>query len=501
MMSLEYAITISSEETPIVAIDSFRIEQNHITFLFGESGIGKSLLSKALYGIIDPDRLVVRINGQDFVNHLRTPWLKTIRNNSFFVFQEPSSHLNPLMRISEQMAEGSLAASTNETAILSELWNGKESDAIQKIMQLFPKPFRPSGGEKQRVHLAMAFKKLELYTQHAKPDTPSFFVFDEPTGSLDNRYRNLFLSMLFEEFRKKPFTALLITHDYSMSREIATHYQAEMRRVHFKELTRKENHTVELRDFSPQDYETWLLHKKRTQPTTDQNQKVLFFEPEFEIFGRKLAIYSDESKTQKTPLILHKGELAFIKAGSGVGKTTLAKIILGLFRATRFSMTLCSTRITETTVPSYFRDRIWGKKASMVFQHADESLNLAATVYETFAGLPFEPVWNREQVRQKLSTLFQDELSQEFLDRKVNLLSGGQKQRLNLLRTLALKTDLVILDEPLNGLDFESTIRVTHLIEETLKTGCAILVISHNEEIFEAMVPQNAIYHLGEVDG
>jgi thiamine transport system ATP-binding protein len=83
----------------------------------------------------------------------------------------------------------------------------------------------------------------------------------------------------------------------------------------------------------------------------------------------------------------------------------------------------------------------------------------------------------------------------------VSALSGGQKQRLNLMRGLVLGTDVVILDEPLNGLDFRSMQRVLDLVKEQMKRGTAFLLISHNEEIFEAIVPPDQVYYLSAVRG
>lgn len=75
-------------------------------------------------------------------------------------------------------------------------------------------------------------------------------------------------------------------------------------------------------------------------------------------------------------------------------------------------------------------------------------------------------------------------------------LSGGQKQRLNLLRSLLLDADLLILDEPLNGLDFTSMQRVLKLLQERMEEGKSLLLISHNEEIFDALVPPENVYYL-----
>ena len=79
----------------------------------------------------------------------------------------------------------------------------------------------------------------------------------------------------------------------------------------------------------------------------------------------------------------------------------------------------------------------------------------------------------------------------------MTFLSGGQKQRLNLLRTLVLGTGLIILDEPLNGLDFNSVKKVLGLLDEKRAHGSALLMISHNEEIFEHFIDEENIYYLG----
>jgi ABC-type dipeptide/oligopeptide/nickel transport system ATPase subunit len=133
----------------------------------------------------------------------------------------------------------------------------------------------------------------------------------------------------------------------------------------------------------------------------------------------------------------------------------------------------------------------------MIFQHADEALDLESTVKETFDGLPFpNKKISTEQLVTSLKELFDGEISHTFLSTKVKFLSGGQKQRLNLLRTLILRPALIILDEPLNGLDFDSVRKVISLLEEKRRAGSALLMISHNEEIFDAVVAPEQIFYL-----
>lgn len=490
-----YKVHIRSTERSLVSIDNFVIPQNKITFLFGESGIGKSMISKAVYGLLDPDDLSIEINNQPYSNHLNKQWTKEIQKNSFFVFQEPSSHLNSLMKIADQLTEGSLKYS-DDREVLQYLWQTTDDQAIKKIIDIYPKPYRPSGGEKQRILLAMAFKKINMFLKHGGANTPTFFVFDEPTGSLDDNYRNLFLKLLLKQFEQKQFTIILITHDYSIISEIYRNHKHLLNHIHFKELSRQDDYHISLHDFSADDYLRWLNKTTQTRITQPQEEKVLDVDSNFTIFNRQLTIYKDKEHTQPVNFSIHKGEMVYLKAPSGVGKTTLAKIIMGLYSPQKFTMALSGMTVSERTSKAVWQKRIWGKKAGMVFQHADEALNLQANVKEVFAGLPLRKKLSGDALRLTLAELFEMEVTKPFLNKKVAFLSGGQKQRLNLLRTLIMETDLIILDEPLNGLDFVSIKKVFDILEKKRKNGSALLLISHNEEIFDSIVDKEHVYYL-----
>jgi peptide/nickel transport system ATP-binding protein len=493
------AIVIGSNGRTVVSVDDFSFVSNEITFLFGESGIGKSMLCKAVYGQLDPDELQVTVNGMPYREYLAAPETIAVRQSSFFVFQEPSSHLHPLMRLGEQLREGSIAGTESEEKILSRFWKTADSGKLSGILDVFPKPYRPSGGEKQRVLLAMAFKKIALLAA-SKAQRPTFFVFDEPTGSLDNSYRDLFLDFLFEEYRKRPFTAMVITHDYSIISEVRRDHKDLLGRVHYKELSRTGEGRVALNDFSPDDYLSWLEQRTGARaaaaPQACEAEEVLRVSSEFGIFGHSHRIFSDPARSVPAELVIRKGEMVYVKAPSGVGKTTLAKIIIGLYAPEKFSMTLCGLPVTEATPRRFFEREVWGRRAGMVFQHADEALDLEATVAETFKGLPLGYALTDEKLHTALAELFEGGVPEAFLGKKVKFLSGGQKQRLNLLRTIILHPDLIILDEPLNGLDFDSVRRIIDLLEDKRKAGSALLMISHNEEIFDALVDEEHCYYL-----
>ena len=490
------SIRIRSRERTLVHTRSFSLSPNGITFLFGESGIGKSLLAQALYGLLDPRELDVTMGTLPYARYRRLPHVQEWMRHGFFVFQEPSSHLNPLMKLSDQLREGSLSKSTVIDQVLNYFWNGTPREQLATVVDIYPKPFRPSGGEKQRVLLAMAFAKIELL-RHAPPQAEGLFVFDEPTGSLDNSYRDLFLKALVAAHTLRPFTALVITHDYSIISMLEKTFPRQRTITHLRELYRTSAGGVDLRTFEPREYLSWLERARCTDETGAEvsRRPVLEMDPHFEALGRRYTICRDPGCTHPAPLRIHPAGMIYLKAPSGVGKTTLSKAVLGLLPARRLQLTLDGMALSHATPLRVWRSRIWGRKAGMVFQHADEALNPQSTVRESFAGLPCS-MTKRELVRH-LGQLFDAEALGPILDKKITFLSGGQKQRLNILRTLAANTPLVILDEPLNGLDFTSVKRVLALLEQKRREGAALLMISHNEEIFDALTGAQGKRYLG----
>jgi peptide/nickel transport system ATP-binding protein len=197
-----------------------------------------------------------------------------------------------------------------------------------------------------------------------------------------------------------------------------------------------------------------------------------------------------------SPLEIYPGEAVYLKAESGAGKTTVAKILMGLQKCQSFHCKIGNISVNEQSPENQWKKYIWAKKMSMVFQHADEALNLNGKVKDIFRGLPLAKRKDRKFLIENLKVVFEDTVDETFLDKPVSYLSGGQKQRLNLIRALILEADLLILDEPLNGLDFVTLQNVLTILQERQKQGKSYLMISHNEEIIERIVPTDRVYYL-----
>ncbi|HVN47182.1 MAG TPA: ATP-binding cassette domain-containing protein [Bacteroidota bacterium] len=495
MMQSSYNISIAKHSRQLVSIKNFPLEENRITLLFGESGIGKSLIAKALYGILPPEELTVRIGNEPYETYCARNDVRELQTNSFFVFQEPSSHFNPLLTLRSQIQQVQAAGISIEP-ILKRLWETDDRRMLDSILNIYPKPYRPSGGEKQRLLLAMAFMKIERLINQTKLDARTLFVFDEPSGSLDDHFRNVVLSFLLDKFRTRKFTVLLITHDYSILSALEREAADLRHEIFYKELS-MENNVLRCTDFVPDRYLNWLRAERSarfSEQPVSWNRPILRVSSSVEVFGRRLELSNESSCNQNCALELFPFSMAYLKAASGVGKTSFAKAMMGLVPSKHLHLQLKNVLLTEVTVKKYKEEQLWGKRMVMAFQHADEALNQNSNVEGTLTGLPVK--MSAAEIRTIMKKLFGSNIEDTFLKTKVKYLSGGQKQKLNLLRCLVLDTDVLILDEPFNGLDFNSIVNVLSILKEKQREGKGILIISHNEEIFDAVISPDRVYYL-----
>lgn len=494
MNSFSFSAEISAGSNPILSISDFSIEKGKITVLFGESGIGKSLISKSVFGISDPAQLSIKLNEITYPKYITTEQAISFRKNGFFVLQEPSSQFNQSMTINSQMSEADLGEGDTQSQILNSLWN---SDQWKSLLNLYPQSFRPSGGEKQRFLLAMALKKIDILTARGllKPET--LFVFDEPSGSLDNGFRNAFLEQLVLRFNKTPFTILLITHDYTVIPWFNEHASGIKNKVTWLELTKSDSDELLSRPFISDEFMTW---QSKLDPLGNiTGEQVSSLNSGVVCHGRKLTFHT--GKKQLEALSLKSGVLTYLKAASGVGKTTVARILMGLYPSQNLVLTLCGHDFSETSKQQDWKSKIWGNKAGLAFQLADEALNPVSTVKQVFTALRNPKLKSSEQIISFLQPVFLKKLDDSFLSRQVRFLSGGQKQRLNLMRSIASEPRVLILDEPLNGVDFKTIKMFTGILENLLQKGTTILLISHNEDIFDRLTfEENRVFLKAELE-
>jgi phospholipid/cholesterol/gamma-HCH transport system ATP-binding protein len=172
-----------------------------------------------------------------------------------------------------------------------------------------------------------------------------------------------------------------------------------------------------------------------------------------------------------------RGEISVIIGGSGTGKTTLLRLLIGLEKPDRGSIWIDGEDIVPLGDREMNRVR---RKFGMVFQYA--ALLDSMTVLENVA-FPLREHKRlsereiREQVKAKLSDLGLENVETQFPSQ----LSGGMRKRVGLARALMLEPEFVVYDEPTSGLDPFTTELVDEMIVSTrARLGVTSVVISHD---------------------
>lgn len=173
----------------------------------------------------------------------------------------------------------------------------------------------------------------------------------------------------------------------------------------------------------------------------------------------------------------NEGEILFILGTSGTGKSVLLKLIVGLLRVTSGEIYLNSQKISDLSEEDFFPVR---RKCGMVFQHP--ALFDSMSVLENVA-FGIRELSDEEMRARVVETLKVVGLGEDTLPLKTSRLSYGMQKRVSLARTLAVKPDVLLFDEPTTGLDPVTTQSVNQLIRSSSKEyKCTSLVVSHDME-------------------
>lgn len=183
---------------------------------------------------------------------------------------------------------------------------------------------------------------------------------------------------------------------------------------------------------------------------------------------------NEEKALDDVSFQIQEGEWVSILGHNGSGKSTIAKLLIGLLEATEGQILYDNQPLTEETV-----DEV-RKKVGIVFQNPDNQFVGYNVKYDIAFGLENHQV-PREEMLRLIEEFSQKVDMQDSLEREPQTLSGGQKQRVAIAGILALNCDIVILDEATSMLDPEGIQEITNLIIELKsKYHKTIISITHD---------------------
>jgi peptide/nickel transport system ATP-binding protein len=501
---------------------SFDVAERSTVALVGESGSGKSVTALAIMGLLPRENARVHPASRvDYLgrNLLGLPGreLRALRGAEIsMIFQEPMSSLNPVFTVGFQIAEAlkqhrALPASQARPRALQLLG---EVGLAEPQAKLGAYPFQLSGGEQQRVMIAMAIAC-----------EPKLLIADEPTTALDVTVQRQILELIAGLQARRRMSVLFITHDLSLVGEIADQVVV-MRHGEIREQGSAR------RIFSaPQDAYTRALlacrpprsHRPRRLPVIDdfldgaargacleERPRGLRGDEPIILEARGLAksfYFRDglfgrrELKAVKgASFKVAKGKTLGVVGESGSGKTTVGLLLMRLHKASGGEVLFEGRDLLPLPPQAAYP---YKRRIQIVFQNPYASLNPRFTVGQILVEpMQIHGVGSGEAERRALSLELLDKvgLAADSFAKYPHEFSGGQRQRIAIARALTLRPEVLICDESVSALDVSVQAQLLNLLQDLQdEYAMSYLFISHDLAVVRYMADQVMVMKDGEI--
>ncbi len=496
--------------------------------IVGESGSGKSVTSYAVMRILDRAGHIadgtVAFSGLD----LRTAPEREMRDlrgrEMSMIFQSPRLALNPIRKIGKQIEDVLL----QHAQVGSEGVSEKAVEMLDLVRIARPKeryhayPFELSGGMCQRVVIALALACR-----------PQLLIADEPTTGLDVTTQKAVMDLTVELTRERGMSMVLITHDLGLAAAYCdrvvvmekghvvetaaaeTIFKAPAHAYTRKLMRATPRAGVTLRDLLPEG-EALPARAPSGAGVAPNKAPLLSVENLVKEYPRQGAagsfskLFGANKPVPESAVFravdgisfsIDRGESVGLVGESGCGKSTTSMMVMRLIDKTAGRILFDGKDIGEIPA-SQFAKLPLRKRIQMVFQDPTDSLNPRFTAVRAIA----DPILRMGDVSRGELRAHCEELARqvglpiELLDRFPHQLSGGQKARVGIARAIALKPDLVILDEPTAALDVSVQAVVLNLLQDLKDSlGMSYLFVSHDLNVVRLLCDRVVVMQTGKI--
>ena len=463
---------------------SLSIAAGEVLGLVGESGSGKSSLAWAITRSLPANAIetgALRLGAED----LRTASpqrLRAIRGRRIgMVFQDPSTALNPTIRLGEQVIEVLMRHRGLDRAAASSAAEAALADVELRdpagLMRRFP--HEASGGEKQRVVIATVF------ACH-----PELILFDEPTTALDVITGARILDLFGRVRLRTGVAALDISHDLGLVSRVADRVAVLDRGVVVEQGAPAAVFRAPLHPYTRVLVAAVPRPGRRLVDDTPSPTALLTASSISVRYVRKrLFRPMPAPATHAVNFDIRESEIFGVVGESGSGKSSLARALTGLAPFTG-TIDLAGRRIAAMDQP-------YRRAVQIVFQHPDASLNPRMRIGEILSR-PLRLYGG--DLAEVPRLLAQVRLPADFASKFPHQLSGGEKQRVAIARAFAAKPALVVCDEITAALDVSVQAQVIELLLALRRAhGTAYLFITHDLNLVRQIAHRVAVMQDGAI--
>lgn len=476
---------------------SLGIKRGSYLALLGRNGSGKSTFTKLVDVIELPTKGQVEVFGIITSDESR---YFDIRKRTGCVFQNPDN------QIVGTTVEEDVAFGPENIGIPNPELRNRVDEAL-KYVGLYEKRHRESaslsGGQKQKLAIAGILAMR-----------PELLILDEATAMLDPVSRDELLTIVEKLIKEEHMTVLTVTHDVAEAMRtdyvycldegkiildgepqdvlsnIEEMYKAGLDSPLFSKLTNELTKQTGV-DANEEAYKSFdgmmeyirglKISLKAPSPDKQKNQESIF-----EITNLSCHYETDTAVLKDINLSVKKGELLAIVGKSGSGKTTLISHFNGIIKPEGNGdvvLNLPEGKLSTRNKKEIKRIR---EKVGLVFQYPEYQL-FEETVYKDIAYGPTRMGLTEEQVRDAvLEAAKAMGVKDSMLEKSPFELSGGQQRRVAMAGVIAMKPDVLVLDEPAAGLDAAGRREMFKLIHSLTDNGTTVILVTHNmDEAYE----------------
>lgn len=504
----------------VVALQGLDLEmaRGEVMALIGPSGSGKSTLLNIIGALDTPSAGTVRVGGLDLPQMDRRQREQYMRKTVGFLWQQPGRNLLPYLSALENVEMPMLLNGQNRRERRRRALELLEM--VDLVARIHFRPDRLSGGEQQRVGLAVALA-----------NNPPLLLADEPTGQIDSKSSNQVFAALRRINVALGTTIIVVSHDPLVVKRVDRvmaisdgRISTEIRRrnadggtVHREEWVVVDQsgklqlpelfvQTLSLRDrvkvrLEADHVSVWPKDGERDTRTEspgiqDRLEGGVGVDRWFPVGQTAAATVVTEglrrsyetgaetiSVLRDVSLNLPAGSLSVVVGPSGSGKTTLLNLIAGLDEPTGGTVSIAGASLASMS--AHHRTEL--RRQELGFVHQTIGLLPFLSVEEN-VGIPLRllRVSNRERRSRTSEALRLVGLSARAKHRTYEL-SGGEQQRAAIARALVSRPSLILADEPTGQLDSQTGADIITLLREIVdRTGITIVIASHDVNVRQA---------------